>query len=53
MSSVESTRKLPIGNPKQADPEMLFNLEAPEGSRGGEGCIILAVQPEKMLAFTA
>jgi len=32
--------------------EMLFNLDAPPGEQGGEGMIILAVQPEKMLSFT-
>lgn len=32
--------------------ELYFNLEAPEGSRGGEGCVILAVEPETMLSFT-
>ncbi len=32
--------------------EMYFNLEAPPGEQGGEGMIILAIQPEKMLSFT-
>jgi len=32
--------------------EMLFNKDAPPGEQGGEGMIILAVQPEKMLSFT-
>lgn len=32
--------------------EMLFNLDAPPGEQGGEGMIVLAVQPEKMLSFT-
>ena len=32
--------------------EMLFNLDAPPGEKGGEGMIILAIQPEKMLSFT-
>jgi len=32
--------------------EMLFNLDAPPGEQGGEGMIILALQPEKMLSFT-
>jgi uncharacterized protein YndB with AHSA1/START domain len=32
--------------------EMLFNKEAPPGEQGGEGMIILAIQPEKMLSFT-
>lgn len=32
--------------------EMLFDLEAPPGSRGGEGCVILAIEPETMLSFT-
>ena len=31
--------------------EMLFDLEAPEGSRGGEGLKILSFSPEKMLSF--
>jgi uncharacterized protein YndB with AHSA1/START domain len=32
--------------------EMLFVPDAPPGSRGGEGNVILAVQPLQMLAFT-
>jgi len=32
--------------------EMYFNLDAPPGEQGGEGMIILAIQPEKMLSFT-
>ncbi len=32
--------------------EMLFDLEAEPGDRGGEGMIVLAVQPAKMLSFT-
>jgi len=32
--------------------EMYFDLEAPLGSRGGEGCTILAVEGLKMLSFT-
>ena len=32
--------------------EMYFNLDAPPGNQGGEGMIVLAVQPEKMLSFT-
>lgn len=32
--------------------EMLFNLDAPHGEQGGEGMIILSIQPEKMLSFT-
>lgn len=32
--------------------EMYFNLEAPPGEQGGEGMIILAVQPERTLSFT-
>ncbi len=32
--------------------EMYFNLEAPPGKQGGEGMILLAIQPEKMLSFT-
>ena len=32
--------------------EMYFNQEAPTGEKGGEGMIILAIQPEKMLSFT-
>jgi len=31
---------------------MYFNLDAPPGNQGGEGMIVLAVQPEKMLSFT-
>jgi len=29
--------------------EMYFNLDAPPGEKGGEGMIILAIQPKKML----
>jgi len=32
--------------------EMIFNPDAPEGERGGEGLTILALQPEKLLSFT-
>lgn len=32
--------------------EMLFALEAPEGSRGGEGCKVLAFQPGRMLTVS-
>ena len=32
--------------------EMLFNLDAPIGEQGGEGMVILAVQPERILSFT-
>ncbi|KAF0111232.1 MAG: hypothetical protein FD147_1170 [Chloroflexi bacterium] len=32
--------------------EMYFDLDAPAGSRGGEGCVILAVDPQKMLSLT-
>lgn len=32
--------------------EILFDLEAPPGSRGGEGNRVLACQPERLLAFT-
>jgi len=32
--------------------EMLFDLEAPAGQQGGEGMIILAMQPPAMLSFT-
>ena len=32
--------------------EMLFNLDASPGEQGGEGMMVLAVQPEKMLSFT-
>ena len=32
--------------------EMLFNKDAPPGEQGGEGMILLAIQPEKMLSFT-
>jgi uncharacterized protein YndB with AHSA1/START domain len=32
--------------------EMYFNLGAPEGLRGGEGCTILAIEERKMLSFT-
>jgi uncharacterized protein YndB with AHSA1/START domain len=32
--------------------EMLFDLDADVGNQGGEGMIVLAVQPRRMLAFT-
>lgn len=32
--------------------EMYFDLTAQPGSRGGEGAIILAIQPEQMLSIT-
>lgn len=32
--------------------EMLFDPSAPKGKQGGEGCVILAHQEEKMLSFT-
>jgi uncharacterized protein YndB with AHSA1/START domain len=32
--------------------EMYFNLEAAPGSRGGEGCTILAIEPLCMFSFT-
>jgi uncharacterized protein YndB with AHSA1/START domain len=32
--------------------EMLFDLEAEPGKQGGEGMVVMAVQPERMLAFT-
>jgi uncharacterized protein YndB with AHSA1/START domain len=32
--------------------EMYFIPDAEPGQRGGEGCTILAIQPEKMLSFT-
>jgi len=32
--------------------EILFDVEAPIGSQGSEGMIILAMQPEKLLSFT-
>jgi uncharacterized protein YndB with AHSA1/START domain len=32
--------------------EMLFDLQAEPGSQGGEGMVIMAVQPPRMLSFT-
>ncbi len=32
--------------------EMYFNLDAPAGLRGGEGCVILAYEEPVMLSFT-
>lgn len=32
--------------------EMLFDLDAEHGEQGGEGMMVLAVQPKRMLAFT-
>jgi uncharacterized protein YndB with AHSA1/START domain len=31
---------------------MLFNQAAKPGEQGGEGMIIMSIQPEKMLSFT-
>ena len=31
---------------------MLFNLEAEHGKQGGEGMVVMAAQPRRMLAFT-
>jgi uncharacterized protein YndB with AHSA1/START domain len=32
--------------------EMYFNLESGEGDRGGEGCVLLAIDEPNMLSFT-
>lgn len=32
--------------------EMYFSPESPPGLRGGEGCQVMAIQPEKMLSFS-
>lgn len=32
--------------------EMYFDLNAPQGDQGGEGLVVLAVQPPHMLSFT-
>ena len=32
--------------------EMYFDLAAPAGTRGGEGCTLVAIEPETRLAFT-
>lgn len=32
--------------------EMYFDLDAPRGKWGGEGCVILAIEPESMFSFT-
>lgn len=32
--------------------EMYFDLDAPAGLRGGEGCVILAIEPMAMLSIT-
>lgn len=32
--------------------EMYFDLEAPPGLRGGEGCVILAIEEPNFLSFT-
>jgi len=32
--------------------EMYFDLDAPAGLRGGEGCVILAIEPLVMLSLT-
>ena len=39
--------ELTIGGPY----EMLFNLEAPSGSQGSEGCKVLSCLPQEMLSF--
>ena len=32
--------------------ELYFNMNVPEGDRGSEGCVFLALQPNKMISFT-
>ena len=32
--------------------ELYFNMDAPEGERGSEGCVFLALQPNKLISFT-
>jgi uncharacterized protein YndB with AHSA1/START domain len=32
--------------------EMLFSKDAPEGSRGSEGCVVLTYRPMELLSFT-
>lgn len=32
--------------------EIYFNMDAPEGSRGAEGCRVLSFLPERMLSFS-
>lgn len=32
--------------------EIYFNMEAPPGSRGSEGCVFLALQPNQMISFS-
>ena len=32
--------------------EIYFTMDAPEGQRGSEGCVILAYIPDEMIAFT-
>ena len=32
--------------------EIYFNMDAPQGQRGSEGCVFLALQPDKMISFT-
>lgn len=40
--------ELRVGGPY----EIFFNPEAEEGKRGGDGMIVLAFQPQRMLSFT-
>ena len=32
--------------------EMIFDLDVEHGKQGGEGMVVLAIQPERMLSFT-
>jgi uncharacterized protein YndB with AHSA1/START domain len=32
--------------------EMYFDLDAPDGLKGSEGCVLLAIEPFSMLSFT-
>lgn len=32
--------------------EILFKMEAPEGQRGSEGCVVLSYEPMRMLSFS-
>ena len=34
------------------DLEILFDMSQPEGSRGSEGCVVVAFEPDRELAFT-
>lgn len=44
----ENNMSLKVGGPY----EIYFSMEAPEGTRGSEGCKVLTYLPQKMLSFS-